>query len=184
MSDYSEYMPEKAAELFPDERLKEGTDLQKAQRVMLRILKVFDAICKKYELTYWLDAGTLLGAARHGGFIPWDDDVDVAMPVDDYKKFCEIAPKEMPYDMFFQTKQTDSKHDITWAKIRDRISRIMASSSTARRRILPDYEKNGWLLSWLIHLQRGNPAMIDREETPPPEFPLMAHRRFCQATTL
>ena len=96
----TEYTPEKAAEIFPDERLKKGTDLQRAQRVMLRILKVFDAICSKHALTYWLDAGTLLGAARHGGFIPWDDDVDVVMPVEDYKKFCNIFEKELPYDMF------------------------------------------------------------------------------------
>ncbi len=118
----SEYTPEKAAELFPDERLKDGTDLQKAQRVMLRILKVFDAICRKHNLNYWLDGGTLLGAARHKGFIPWDDDVDVGMPVEDYEKFCAIAEKELPFDMFFQTKETDPNHDITWAKIRDRFS--------------------------------------------------------------
>ena len=117
-----EYTPEKAAELFPDERLKDGTDLQKAQRVMLRILKVFDAICRKHNLTYWLDGGTMLGAARHKGFIPWDDDVDVDMPIDDYEKFCAIAEKELPFDMFFQTHETDPKHDITWAKIRDRFS--------------------------------------------------------------
>ncbi len=117
-----EYTPEKASEIFPDERLKDGTDLRKAQRVMLRILKVFDAICCKHALSYWLDAGTLLGAARHGGFIPWDDDVDVVMPVEDYEKFCAIAEKELPYDMFFQTHETDPKHDITWAKIRDRFS--------------------------------------------------------------
>ena len=117
-----EYTPENASVLFPDERLAEGSDLQRAQRVMLRILKVFDAICKKHGLKYWLDAGTLLGAARHKGFIPWDDDVDVVMPIEDYKKFCEIAEKEMPYDMFFQTHETDPKHDITWAKIRDRFS--------------------------------------------------------------
>ncbi len=118
----NDYKPEKAAELFPDERLKEGSNLQRAQRVMLRILKVFNAICRKYDLEYWLDAGTLLGAARHGGFIPWDDDVDVMMPIESYEKFCSIAEKELPFDMFFQTKKTDSQHDITWAKIRDRFS--------------------------------------------------------------
>lgn len=117
-----EYTPENASVLFPDKRLIEGTDLQKAQQVMLRILKVFDAICSKYNLTYWLDAGTLLGAARHEGFIPWDDDVDTVMPIDDYNKFLSIAEKELPFDMFFQTHETDPSHDITWAKIRDRFS--------------------------------------------------------------
>ena len=89
---------------------------------MLRILKVFDAICCKYNLTYWMDAGTLLGAARYGGFIPWDDDVDVIMPIEDYEKFHSIAEKELPYDMFYQTNQTDPEHNISWAKIRDRFS--------------------------------------------------------------
>ena len=119
----SNYSKEKSSILFPDKRLGGGgNNLQKAQSVMLRILKVFDAICKKHNLDYWLDAGTLLGAARHGGFIPWDDDVDVIMPIDSYVKFCKIAESELPFDMFFQTKQTDSEHDITWAKIRDRFS--------------------------------------------------------------
>ena len=119
----SNYSKEKSSILFPDKRLAGGgNNLQKAQSVMLRILKVFDAICKKHNLDYWLDAGTLLGAARHGGFIPWDDDVDVIMPIDSYVKFCKIAESELPFDMFFQTKQTDSEHDITWAKIRDRFS--------------------------------------------------------------
>ena len=61
-----EYTPEKASEIFPDERLKDGTDLQKAQRVMLRILKVFDAICCKHALTYWLDAGTSTETIKQG----------------------------------------------------------------------------------------------------------------------
>ena len=107
---------------IPDERLSGGTVLRQAQLVMLRILRVFDAICKKHSLTYWLDAGTLLGAARHGGFIPWDDDIDVMMPLADYEHFCKIAPQELPFDMFFQTVHTDPEHDICWAKIRDRFS--------------------------------------------------------------
>ena len=113
---------ENAKNIFPDNRLSGGTTLRQAQLVMLRLLKIFDAICNKYNLQYWLDAGTLLGAARHDGFIPWDDDVDVMMPIEDYNKFLSIAEKELPYDIFFQTKKTDSKHDITWAKLRDRFS--------------------------------------------------------------
>lgn len=116
------YSKDQAAILFPDNRLSADTPLRQAQLVMLRILKIFDAICKKHNLKYWLDAGTLLGAARHGGFIPWDDDVDVIMPIDDYNSFLEIAPSEIPFDIFFQTKQTDSEHDISWTKLRDRFS--------------------------------------------------------------
>ncbi len=50
------------------------------------LLQVFDKVCRKQNLTYWLDGGTLLGAVRHGGFIPWDDDVDVCMPRNDYNR--------------------------------------------------------------------------------------------------
>ena len=107
---------------IPDERLKGDTVLRQAQFVMLRILRVFDELCTKHSLTYWLDAGTLLGAARHGGFFPWGDDIDVMMPLADYEHFCEIAEKELPFDMFFQTAHTDPEHDICWAKIRDRFS--------------------------------------------------------------
>lgn len=107
---------------FSDERLSGDTTLRRAQLVMLRLLRVFDAICHKHGLSYWLDAGTLLGAARHGGFIPWDDDVDVMMPVEDYRRFIEVAVAELPDDAFLQTKRTDPEHDISWAKLRDRFS--------------------------------------------------------------
>lgn len=107
---------------IPDNRLSAAEPAHRFRLVMLRILRIFDEICKKYSLTYWLDAGTLLGAARHRGFIPWDDDIDVMMPLEDYHRFCEIAEKELPFDMFFQTSKTDPEHDISWAKIRDRFS--------------------------------------------------------------
>lgn len=102
--------------------MEEGSELRRAQLVMLRLLKIFDHICKKHGLKYWLDAGTLLGARRHGGFIPWDDDLDVMMPLPDYQKLLEIAPGELPYDIFFQTNETDPEHEIDWAKLRDRFS--------------------------------------------------------------
>ena len=70
-------------------------DLREIQLAELDILKEFDAICRKNGLCYSLAFGTLLGAVRHGGFIPWDDDVDVMMPRPDYEKFREIALKEL-----------------------------------------------------------------------------------------
>lgn len=107
---------------FPDLRPQGETDLRSCQLVMLRILKIFDKICRDADLRYWLDSGTLLGAVRHGGFIPWDDDVDVKMPIDDYRRFLKLAPEALPYDIFLQTKETDPAHPVCWAKLRDRFS--------------------------------------------------------------
>ncbi len=66
---------------------------RKYQLCALSILKTFDVICKKYGWTYFLYAGTLLGAVRHKGFIPWDDDIDVAMPRKDYDEAIKKLPE-------------------------------------------------------------------------------------------
>lgn len=110
--------------LPPDNRLEGDTPLRQAQLVMLRLLKAFHAICEDHGFRYWLDAGTLLGAVRHGGFIPWDDDVDVLMPREDYLRFCAIAAAELPPDMFFQTPESDPGFSCPWVKIRDRYSHM------------------------------------------------------------
>ncbi len=93
--------------------------IKKAQLIMLDMLIEFEKICHKYELKYWLDSGTLLGAIRHNGFIPWDDDVDISMPVDDYKKFCEVAGSELKKSMFLQHTKTDTTFPFDYMKIRD-----------------------------------------------------------------
>ncbi|WP_066630280.1 LicD family protein [Labilibacter marinus] len=103
-----------------DIRVREKSDevLKQAQLVMLEVLKVIDKICSKYDIKYWLDAGTLLGAVRHKGFIPWDDDLDICMIRSDYEKFISIVESELPEGLFLQTRDTD--HSIwKWAKIRD-----------------------------------------------------------------
>lgn len=109
-------------ELIPDLRPQGDNPLRSCQLVMLRLLKVLDAVCAQEGLSYWLDGGTLLGAVRHGGFIPWDDDVDVKMPLEDYRRLVEIGPRVFPYDVFFQTRETDPAHAVPWVKLRDRFS--------------------------------------------------------------
>ena len=65
------------------------------QECDVELLRIFHNVCEKNGLTYWIDFGTLLGAERHGGFIPWDDDMDVTMPREDYNKALKIIPEEM-----------------------------------------------------------------------------------------
>lgn len=73
----------------------EQDELRGLQMVELGILREIDRVCREYGIRYFLDSGTLLGAVRHGGFIPWDDDVDVGMLRPDYERFLEVAPKAL-----------------------------------------------------------------------------------------
>jgi lipopolysaccharide cholinephosphotransferase len=98
------------SEKFPDNRSEGETVLRQAQLVLLRMLKIVDHICRKHNLSYWLCSGTLLGAIRHKGFIPWDDDLDISMLRDDYEKFVKIAIAEFPDDMMLQTHETDPNY--------------------------------------------------------------------------
>ena len=82
-------------------------DLRQAQKIMLYIMKRIHAVCVEHNIKYWLDYGTLLGAIRHDGFIPWDDDMDICMMREDYEKFCKIAPTALGEEFFWQTKDTD-----------------------------------------------------------------------------
>ena len=97
-------------------------DLRSVQLLQFDILKELDSICKKHGINYWLEAGTLLGAVRHGEFIPWDDDLDVAMLSSDYQKFLIVAEKELPNSIFLQTKASDPSSLNNYAKLRDRNS--------------------------------------------------------------
>ena len=99
-------------------RFKEN-ELRSCQLKQLEILKIFDRICRKHNLRYWIDGGTLLGAVRHKGFIPWDDDLDVAMPSEDYKKLDQIIQSELPDHLFWQTPKTDPTMPYGCTKIRD-----------------------------------------------------------------
>lgn len=92
--------------------------LRKLQLVELEILNEFVRICEAHSLQYYLVGGTLLGAVRHKGFIPWDDDIDVAMPREDYDSFAQIAPQELNSQYFYQSSETDPYYFLTYAKIR------------------------------------------------------------------
>ena len=75
--------------------------------VELDLLSEFQRVCDKYDIKYVACGGTMLGAVRHNGFIPWDDDIDIMMLRSEYDKLCSIAPREFGHPYFFQTEYTD-----------------------------------------------------------------------------
>ena len=79
--------------------MTEHYDMSKVHAASLRILKEIDRICRKYKIHYALDAGTLIGAVRHKGFIPWDDDADVVFLRSQYEAFVKVAGRELPDTM-------------------------------------------------------------------------------------
>ena len=91
-------------------------DLQKTE---MELFLVFKETCEKLNLPYFLVCGSCLGAARHGGFIPWDDDMDVGMYREDYNKFIELAPSLLPKGVFLQNYKTDPEFPQIFAKLRN-----------------------------------------------------------------
>ena len=96
--------------------------LRCCQLKQLSMLEEIDRICQKHHIGYWLDGGTLLGAVRHKGFIPWDDDIDIAMRQEDLQRFIEVAPQELPDTLYLQSHQTEPGYPSPVAKVRDKNS--------------------------------------------------------------
>lgn len=90
-------------------------DLQLAEKQIL--MDVVD-VCDRNNIMYYLSSGTLLGAVRHQGFIPWDDDIDIEIPINDYYRFLKIAQKELGDEYFVQTSMTDPNYHFAYTRIR------------------------------------------------------------------
>lgn len=89
------------------------------QKCEFELLKVFIGICERLRLDYYLVCGSALGAVKYGGFIPWDDDIDVALRREDYRQFIEKAPALLPPYYFLQTYRTDPQFPGFYCKLRD-----------------------------------------------------------------
>lgn len=95
---------------------KESVQLKTVQLEMFRVIV---DICEKLNLRYYLLVGTLIGAVRHKGYIPWDDDIDIGMMREDYEVFLKKAPELLPEHLFLQTVWTDKEYLMCFAKIRN-----------------------------------------------------------------
>lgn len=96
-----------------------GYELNQIQRMELMVLLKFDEICKKNDIRYFLGGGTLLGAVRHHGFIPWDDDIDVMMTSSNYEKLLDyIQAGHVDENFFFQSSHTDPEYHDHLIKLR------------------------------------------------------------------
>eukprot|EP00795_Rhopilema_esculentum_P014079 gene14079-5066_t len=109
----------------PDVRHLGKTLLRQTQLATIRMMAAFDRICRKHRIRYWMWRGALLGAIRHEGFIPWDNELDIGIMKTDYEKF-RIVSHELPVDIFLQNASSDHafgkhKHTIL-AKLRDQQS--------------------------------------------------------------
>ena len=99
-----------------DSKAKE-VNLRPLWDALLDVFRVFADICERHGLRYCADTGTALGAVRHGGFIPWDDDMDIQMPRPDYDKFVEIAKRELPKGYAWLDRFTCPDYDKVFGKV-------------------------------------------------------------------
>ena len=117
----------------------DGSLLRRQQLRMLELLEVIDVICRKHQIPYWLSSGTLIGAARHKGFIPWDDDLDIEMLRSDYLRLLKVLPQELPDNLALQTNETDPNYIFIYGKLRDKDSHLEETNSKYLHRFLKQY---------------------------------------------
>lgn len=89
------------------------------QKKTFELLQIFVGICEKWSISYYLICGSALGAVKYSGFIPWDDDIDVGLLREDYHRFLEIAPKELPDWCFLQNYKTEPVFPHSFSKLRN-----------------------------------------------------------------
>lgn len=102
----------------------DGSDLRKLQLRLLDMLNYIDSVCRKNNIHYWISSGTALGAIRHGGFIPWDDDADIELLKPDYKRLIEALKRDNHPRYKLQDSSTDVEYTGIVAKLRDSKSKV------------------------------------------------------------
>lgn len=98
--------------------MREITELQELKEIELSIMKEIHSFCEENNITYYIAYGTLIGAIRHNGFIPWDDDIDIWMMRSDYEKFCALFPKYADqYGLYLTNSKTVPMHPRAMSKV-------------------------------------------------------------------
>jgi lipopolysaccharide cholinephosphotransferase len=106
--------------------------LKKVRQVQLEIALEIRRVCEENDIPYFLAHGTFLGAVRHGGFIPWDDDMDMGMLRRDYEKFCRIAPQKLKPEYCLQTWYTEPNYSLPFGKVMKRGTVYLENKKTRR----------------------------------------------------
>ena len=126
MSDTKDPINIKLPDMFLSEEERCGytvsDKLKKIWAVEIDLLAILLDVCKRYDLKVALGFGSLLGAVRHHGFIPWDDDLDVWMPRESFERLLEIADKEFKKPYFLQTALSDREFFIPYARLRNSLT--------------------------------------------------------------
>lgn len=112
----------KIQNLYKDFRLEGNTPVRQAQLIELHLLEVLKAVCDTAGIRFWLDGGTLIGAMRHGGFVPWDDDLDVYILKDDFPKFTKVAREILPDDVYLELANQNFRMENHISRLRDNYS--------------------------------------------------------------
>ncbi|MBD8960687.1 MAG: hypothetical protein EGR81_08040 [Ruminococcaceae bacterium] len=94
------------------------SEINELQKIQLSMLKDFDAVCQRHRISYQLFSGTALGAVRHKGFIPWDDDIDVVVLREDYKRFFDSASKELDSNKYYVQREFSEHWPMFFSKLR------------------------------------------------------------------
>lgn len=106
----------------------EGSALRRDQKELLRMLQVLADICREHDIQWWLSSGTLLGAARHGGFIPWDDDVDIVLLKEDYDRLEKILCSMESDEFVFHCMKTDVEYVNVFGKFRKKQGEVQSKN--------------------------------------------------------
>ena len=118
---------------------EDNSELRRLQMTELNLARVFTEICEKHKLRYYMVGGTMLGAVRHKGFIPWDDDMDFGMPRPDYERLLTLVRSELPEDIDFLNYKQNAEYKRYFSRIVDTSVTVVNASNTKT------IEENAWI---------------------------------------